>query len=144
MIIRESQIKIKSKIEELDGRGFGMGSPEISESVLMGYYYYSEEQIRLTYTERGEGGEVNTEIKADSDVVTVARSGAIESEIRFKKGEEHSSLYSVPPYKFDMTVNPLRVSFELGADGGELDLYYNMKIGGANKAVRMRIWIQPS
>lgn len=144
MVILEAEIKIKSKIEELDDAGLGMGAPEVSESSLSGYYYYSDGTKRLSYTERGEGGEVNTELTVSEGVVTVSRSGAIESEMRFENGREHSSLYSVPPYKFDMTVSPRRIRCELSLSGGEIDLYYNMKIGGANKAVRMRIWIQPS
>ena len=144
MVIKEANIKVRSKIEELDAAGFGMGSPEVNEIDVSGYYYYSEQSVRLTYTERGEGGEVNTEVLFSEGGVTVKRSGAIESEMHFFVGQEHSSVYSVPPYKFDMSVIPLRIKTELSLSGGEVDLYYNMNIGGAGKAVRMRIWIQLS
>ncbi len=144
MVIKEASITIKSKIEELDESGLGMGTPEVSESLISGYYYYSDEYVKLTYTERGEGGEVNSEITLRDGAITVLRTGAIESEMRFVCGREHSSVYSVPPYKFDMTVTPRRIRTSFLVSGGELDLYYNMRIGGASKAVRMRIWIQPS
>ncbi len=144
MVIREADIRVKSKIEELDGAGLGMGTPEVNEISVSGFYYFGDGYARLTYTERGEGGEVNTEIISEGGAVTVRRCGAIESDIRFAVGVEHSSVYSVVPYKFDMTVVPKRVLCELSSVGGEIDLYYNMKIGGASKAVRMRIWIQPN
>ena len=144
MEFSKKSIKVRSKIEELDDRGFGMGSPEVNEISLVGDYFYSDELIKLNYTERGEQGEVKTEIFYEGGVVTVKRRGAIESEIRFAVGIEHSSVYSVAPYKFDMTVVPKRINAALSSGGGEIDLFYNMKIGGAGKAVRMRIWIQPS
>ena len=71
----------------------------------------------------------------------VKRSGAIESDLYFKEGESHSSIYSVPPYKFDATGRARRIRTELNDCGGRIDLLYNMKIGGAEKSARMKIWI---
>jgi uncharacterized beta-barrel protein YwiB (DUF1934 family) len=41
-----------------------------------------------------------------------------------------------------MTVKTRRIKASFTDEGGELSLFYNMKIGGAEKNARMRIWIK--
>ncbi len=135
-------VKIESVIENLDSAGLPEGDAERSVSEAEGLLALSDEEIILNYTEEGDGGRVVSEIRCYGDLVTVKRSGAIESELHFKEGEEHRSLYSVPPYKFDACVRTRRIRKAITADGGSLDLIYNMKIGGADKSARMRIWIR--
>ena len=141
---REVTIRIESRIEELDAAGLSMGEPEITSSRAVGYLRFGEGDTVLTYTESCEGGRVSTEITVSADTVTVARSGAIESVLRFREGEEHSSLYAIPPYKFDVKVLCRRMRCDLTDTGGTIDVLYNMSIGGADKAVRMKIWMQAS
>lgn len=137
------KIKIESIIENLDAQGNAEGDTEKNESKCFGQYSYSEDCTTLSYTERGEGGEVSSLITVSDDGVTVKRCGAIVSEMKFKEGVSHSSLYSIPPYSFDATVTARKIRLALNEDGGSLDLFYNMKIGGAEKSARMRIWISP-
>ncbi|MBO7197115.1 MAG: DUF1934 domain-containing protein [Clostridia bacterium] len=134
-------IKIESSIENLDLSGLPEGDVEKSRSFATGYYSYSEEKIALSYTEENEGGKADSEILICDGGVRVKRMGAIESDLYFKEGESHSSIYSVPPYKFDATVKTRRIRCELDENGGKIDLFYNMKIGGAEKSARMKIWI---
>lgn len=137
------KVKIGSVIENLDSLGNVEGEREENESKCFGQYFYSESLTTLSYTERGEGGEVTSLITVSGDEVTVQRRGAIESELKFKEGECYSSLYSIPPYSFDATVSTRKIRLSLGNEGGSVDLFYNMKIGGAEKSARMRIWISP-
>ena len=140
-VINEVKIKIESSIENLDSAGLPEGDIERNVSELSGFYRFSEGEAVLTYSEEGEGGNSLSEITCRMGEVTVKRSGAIESCLFFKEGESHSSIYSVPPYKFDAIVTAKRVRVELCECAGKIDLLYNMKIGGAEKSARMKIWI---
>ena len=141
--IFEVKIKIESSIENLDAAGLPEGDIEKNSSVADGFYRFSDSEITLTYAEEGEGVRAESEITYNDGIVCVRRRGAIESELIFEEGKSHSSLYVVSPYKFDATVTAKRVRVNLNEDGGTLDLLYNMKIGGAEKSARMKIWILP-
>lgn len=134
-------VKIESYIENLDDAGIAEGDGERSKSFATGVYEYSGEMAILSYSESDESGKSDTVIRVEGETVTVCRSGAITSELRFKEGESHSSIYSVAPYSFDATVKARRVRINLNEEGGQIDLIYNMKIGGAEKSARMKIWI---
>ena len=141
--ITEVKIKIESTIENLDSAGLPEGDVERSVSEAEGFLKYSDGCATLTYAEENEGGRAEAEIVSSGKCVVVKRSGAIESKLHFEEGKSHHSLYSVPPYKFDATVTAKRVRVNLTSDGGSIDLLYNMKIGGAEKSARMKIWILP-
>lgn len=143
--ITEVKIKIESTIDNLDSAGLHEGEPEKNLTNAEGFFNYSESECILTYAEEGEGGRAESEIIISDGGVRVKRKGAIESDMYFKEGETSLSIYSVPPYKFDMSILAKRVRIELDENGGKIDLLYNMKIGGAEKSARMKIWIlQPS
>lgn len=139
--ISEVKVKIESSIENLDSAGLPEGDIERALSTAVGFYRYTENEKILTYVEENEGGRAETEILIKDGGVRVLRRGAIESDLYFKEGESHSSVYSVPPYKFDATVTAKRVRLNLGETDGQIDLLYSMKIGGAEKSARMKIWI---
>ena len=140
-VFKEAKIKILSVIENLDSSGLTDGEAEKNEAEYDGYFKYSDGDVVLTYSESGESGEVNSEVEYTGGVLFVRRRGAIESELRFEKNVPHSSVYSVPPYKFDAVVETRKIRAELMENGGKIELYYNMKIGGAEKSARMKIWI---
>lgn len=142
-IMMKVKVKISSVIENLDSLGNVEGESEENEAKCFGQYSYSEGEATLSYTERSDGGEVSSLITVSGDTVTVKRLGAISSELKFKEGESYSSIYSIPPYSFDATVRARKIRISLDTEGGSVDLFYNMKIGGAEKSARMRIWISP-
>ncbi len=142
-VIKEVGVKIESSIENLDPSGLPDGDVEKNVAEAEGFLHCREGEILLTYCEKGEGGEVYSEILVVNGGVRVKRKGAIDSDLYFEEGCEHKSLYSVPPYKFDACVTTRRIRNNLTEDGGMLDLFYNMKIGGADKSARMKIWISP-
>ncbi|MBP3401862.1 MAG: DUF1934 domain-containing protein [Clostridia bacterium] len=141
-VIKEVKIKIESVIENLDSSGLVDGEAERNVNECEGFLRYSDGEAVITYSESGESGSVTSEIKYKDGEATVKRSGAIDSELYFKEGVTHRSIYSVVPYKFDAEVHTRRIRASLGECGGTLDLFYNMKIGGADKSARMKIWIQ--
>ena len=136
-----AKLKIESVIENLDAAGLPEGDAEKNTVYVEGDFHLTDDGALISYTESGEGGSVDSTITLSGGSVCVTRRGAIESEIHFTEGKEHRSVYSVPPYKFDAVVTTRRIRSLLSEDGGSLDLFYNMKIGGADKSARMKIWI---
>ena len=141
MIIKEAKIKIESTIQNLDSVGLADGDPECTATEGVGYYHFDKDKILITYCEDTEGGRVTSEIFVTGDTVRVKRSGAIESDMEIKEGFTDHSVYSIPPYRFDMEITGKRVRSELSECGGRIDLRYSMKVGGAEKSAGMRIWI---
>ena len=140
-MISRVKIKIQSIIDNLDATGLADGESEKAESLFDGVYRYTGDGAHITYKENTDGGSCDSEILVFSDGVTVRRRGAIISELYFKDGETHASIYQIPPYSFDAEVTAKRVTVELEPVGGRINLVYNMKIGGAEKSAIMRIWI---
>ena len=140
-MITKVNIKIESIIDNLDSAGLPDGESEKTTSYVEGIYRCSGDEYRITYKEKNDGAVSESEIICIGGGVTVGRRGAIVSELYFKEGETHSSIYSIPPYKFDAELTARRVNVELGESGGRINLVYNMKIGGAEKTAIMRIWI---
>ncbi len=143
--LSEVTVKVTSIIENLDAFGLSLGDPERTESLTVGYYHVYDDGRRLvTYAESGEGGDVTTEIDIFGRTVTVSRRGAIESRMIFEEGRTHTSVYSIPPYRFDAEVRTRKITLELSEQKGRIEFLYNMKIGGAEKSARMKIWILPN
>lgn len=140
-MLKRVKLKIESEIDNLTPEGLVEGDPEKTVSECLGSLRITDGRISLTYTEKSEGGEIRSEIICLDGRVTVIRSGAIESELCFVEGETHHSIYSIPPYKFNATVKAKRVRVDISETEGRIDLLYNMTVGGAEKAARMKIWI---
>ncbi len=142
MVIKEAKIRIESVIQNLDAVGLADGDPERSATSGVGYYHFDKDKILITYCEDTEGGRLTSEIVVSGGAVRVRRSGAIESDMEIKEGFTDRSVYSIPPYRFDMEITGGRVRSDLSESGGRIDLRYSMKIGGAEKSAGMKIWIQ--
>ena len=140
-IIKEKNFKIRSVIENLDSSGLAEGDAETSEICTDGFFKIDEERYTITYSEESQGGKIVSDIVIDGTAITVRRAGAIKSELYFREGEKHSSLYEIPPYSFDTTVITKKIRNNLTRDGGTLDIFYNMNIGGQDKKVRMKITV---
>ena len=142
MIVKEACVKVSSVIESLDTAGLSCSDEEKTESVCVGYFHiYGEENYLLTYVEKNEDQQVTTELKYENGTVTVKRYGSIESNMMFKEGTKDVSVYKIPPYSFDAEIFTKKIRASLSECGGNIDLYYNMKIGGAERRARMKIWI---
>ena len=140
-MLKKVKLKIESVIDDLGPEGLPEGEPDRSLSECFGSLRISDGRISITYTEKSEGGDIRSEIICLDGQVTVIRSGAIESELCFVEGEAHRSVYSIPPYRFDAEVRARRVRVDVSENEGRIDLLYNMTVGGAEKAARMKIWI---
>ncbi len=115
------------------------GEAERTEITPDGFLKIGEDVTVITYTENTEGGRVATDITLTETSVTVTRRGAVVSDMVFSEGETHKSLYQVPPYSFDTEIYTKKIRNNMTRDGGRVDIFYTMKIGGAEKSVRMKI-----
>lgn len=140
--IKEGRFSVRSRIEDLDENGLATEAEELcSESE--GFLRAAEDEMLLTYTE-GEGeAKVFSQILIRGETVTVNRRGASESSMVLKVGEKQTSVYKVPPYAFDMAVEAKRIRNGMTLQGGRLDLFYTMTIGGQARKVRLCVDFVP-
>ncbi len=140
--IKEGVFSVLSKIEDLDENGFATEAEEM-KSECAGFLRVAEDELLLTYTE-GEGENKSfSQISVRGEAVFVCRRGASESSFCLKVGEKHTSVYKVAPYSFDMKVEAKRIRNAMGLEGGRLDLFYLMRIGGQDRKVRLCIDFAP-
>ena len=138
---REAVAKVRSVIDELDSYGLAVGDSERTENEYPATYETKNGVSRIEYFSETEGGRVDTTVIARADHVIVEHRGAVSCRFDFREGVTHRSLYTVAPYSFDTEITPKKIRFSLTDEGGELELFYLMNIGGADKSVRMKIWI---
>ena len=141
-IIKEMKIRFSSVIENLSPAGLSEGEPEKTETSAEGFFYIYEDRYEISFRENTEGGTVFSDIVARENEITLKRRGAIVCDMRFSEGERDSSLYQVPPYSFDAEIFTKKTRNQLTRDGGGVTIFYTMKIGGAEKSVRMKIECQ--
>ena len=132
-------LTVHSVIDNLDAEGMPEGEPEINIFTTDGTLGVSEGEYILSFTESDENGTVRSDVYVSAESVTLKKSGAINSEMRFIEGKSYNSLYRVGPYSFDMRVVTKKIRNTLTDMGGELQLIYSMCIGGMNKNARMKI-----
>lgn len=138
--VKNVKIKIHSYIENLDSAGLRDGEPEVNDSEHTALLTLMGDELYISYEENSEGGKIASDIHIMAEnKITVCRRGAIESVLLFADGEVFNTLYTIPPYKFDMQVKTLRIRNSLSVDGGSLDILYSMTVGGASKKCRMKI-----
>lgn len=145
--IYDAEITVRSVIDNLDDAGLVIDEAEVSVNTYEGFLHREVREegdsYRISYSERVESGDrVYTDITLEDGVLTLARRGACEYDIRFAEGEVYNGIYAVPPYKFDMTVLTKRLRRDLSREGGEIRINYNMAVGGADKACRMHIKVK--
>lgn len=140
-LLKRMKISVSSSIQNLDDFGLADGDVEVSEESAVCTYRIDGETVSVSYKTSTEGGTVNTSYRLFADTLSVTRSGAINSVMVFKIGETHSSVYEIPPFKFDMTVTAKRLNHSLSGDGGKIDLLYEMNVGEAIKLCKMKISI---
>ena len=139
-MLKRVKIKICSYIDNLDPSGLPEGEREVSETLHTGAMKISCGETSLSYRENTEGGSVFSDILIHGGgAVTVRRTGAINSTMHFDENEEFNTVYSLPPYKFDMNVRTKKIRSTLTEAGGAIDIFYDMTLGGAEKRVKMKI-----
>lgn len=138
-IIKERKFRVSSIIENLSPSGLIDGDPEKTESTPDGFLKISDGEILLSYAENTDGGKVICDILIKDEEISVKRRGAVVSDMLFREGYTDKSIYQVLPYSFDVEVYTKKIRSTMTKDGGRVDIFYRMTIGGADKNVKLRI-----
>ena len=71
---------------------------------------------------------VTTTFRVEKDQLTLRRTGQLNSEMVFRLGYSHDSLYQMPFGAFAMRVETLSLFYDIVPDGGSIDLSYRVTI----------------
>ena len=104
--------------------------PDVIELVTEGTLEDIAGGWRLHYEETDLTGlqGVNTTIEVQGKTVTLTRGGKLNSQMIFREGESHDSLYRMEFGALMMTVCATRVESDLTEDGGTIDLSYHISV----------------
>lgn len=139
--VKRAKVTIKSIINNLSDTSLPSGEREVSESIAERATMLQNDDgiISISFSEESEGGKITTEIRFFSGKIQVVKRGAINSNMLFSEKDFHSSLYSIPPYSFNASVFTRKIRGKTDEFGGNVDIFYDMEIGGARKSVKMKL-----
>lgn len=138
-MLKKIKLDIESTIINLNDSGLPDGDPEISRTSRTGAMRISNDETVLSYKDSDENGSVSCSVTVRGGSVSVRREGAICSVMLFDTKEPYKTVYSVPPYKFDMEIVTERLDISLSELGGKIDIFYTIDVGGAKKNTKMKI-----
>ena len=104
--------------------------PEVIELVTEGTMEFVGGGWNLSYEESELTGlqGVTTTFRVEPGMVTLTRTGKLNSQMVFREGVSHDSLYQMEFGALMITVNATRVYYDLVPDGGTIDLVYEISI----------------
>lgn len=109
--------------------------PEVIELVTEGTLLWNEGGWDISYEESDLTGlaGVHTTFRIEPGQVTLQRTGKLHSQMIFREGVPHESLYQMDFGALLITVCAKQISAEIGSTGGTVDLIYSIEIeqGGA-------------
>lgn len=104
--------------------------PETIELVTEGSMEYKDGGWDLCYQESDLTGleGVMTTFRLESGVISLNRTGRLNSQMRFQEGITHESLYQMEFGALMLSVSATKVSWLLDENGGFVDLMYRLEI----------------
>lgn len=120
------------------------GQPEEIELITEGKYFRDEDRFVAEYEESEISGMEGTKttLRIEDDSVTIMRDGTTNSNLMFKMGHDHLSLYSTPYGALEVTIKPKKVDINMDDRGGNVKLEYKMEtmgIGQIENALELNI-----
>jgi uncharacterized beta-barrel protein YwiB (DUF1934 family) len=104
---------------------------ETNESKHNGTIEITERGYRLYFDEEQEGVKINTRIMITDSIISLTKTGGIQSSMRFVQNVLTKSEYSVSGYSFDCDIFTKKITLTKGDNSIKLNLAYEIKIGGA-------------
>ena len=107
--------------------------PEVIELVTEGTMEFVGGGWNLSYEESELTGlqGVTTTFRVEPGMVTLTRTGKLNSQMVFREGVSHDSLYQMVFGALLLTVKANRVFYDIVPDGGTIDLVYSICIENA-------------
>lgn len=104
--------------------------PDTIELVTEGTLEYRDGGWDIQYEESDLTGlsGVTTTFRVEPDRIVLTRTGKLRSEMVFKEGQSHDSLYQMEFGALLITVCPTRIFVQLDDRGGVIDLVYTIDI----------------
>lgn len=108
------------------------GQPESVELITQGEYHKEGNEYFAEYDESEISGMEGTKtiMKINEDTLRIVRSGTTTSDLMFKKGYDHLSLYNTPFGTLEVMIKPRKVDIDVNEDGGNVKLEYKMEAFG--------------
>ena len=100
------------------------------ELVTEGTMEFRDNGWEISYVETELTGleGVTTTFRVEKDQLILKRTGQLRSEMLFRLGYAHDSLYQMPFGAFLMRVETLSLFYDIVSDGGSIDLCYRVTI----------------
>ena len=111
--------------------------------------FESGERCSLTYKESSDLGMGDSTVKVtwmreDPYVITIMRTGDVETVMAFEPGRRHITAYSMPEMSFELCTHTLKCKNTFDGESGELYLDYIIEIrGGFAGRRKMKIELLP-
>ena len=104
--------------------------PETIRLVTEGIMILRDGGWDITYQESELTGleGVTTTFRVEPGVITLKRTGRLNSQMVFRQGQRHDSLYQMEFGALMISVCPQQVLFDLTSEGGFIDLIYDIDI----------------
>lgn len=104
--------------------------PDLIELVTEGTMEFADGGWNICYEESELTGlqGVTTTFRVEPGVVTLTRTGNLKSQMVFRQGQSHDSLYQMDFGALMITVCAKSVYFDLTPEGGFIDLVYSIEI----------------
>ena len=104
--------------------------PDETELMTEGTMVLTEDGMVLSYEESEltgmEGTTTTFEVKGPR--VTLTRSGAVNSQMVFEEGRQHTSLYETPFGELTVDIQTSRLRHNLSERGGVMDIKYSIAV----------------
>ncbi len=124
---------MKSKvIVKVVSKTISDGEEEKIELMTPGKFYKKGEAYFVVYEETEISGMegTTTTLKIESDQLRIIRFGTTSSNLIFKKGIKHSSMYKTVYGIFEVIVEPSSIDIDVDENGGKIEIDYNLRAGG--------------
>ena len=104
---------------------------DIIEVVTPGEFYKEGSHYYAVYEETEISGMkgTTTTLKIGEEKVTLIRTGTTNTKMKFKKYERDLTLYNTPHGALNLTVDTRNLKMNMGNDGGDIFIDYDMIIG---------------
>ena len=104
--------------------------PEVLELVTEGTMEFRDGGWDICYAETELTGldGVTTTFRVERDQLILRRTGQLHSEMVFRQGQAHDSLYQMPFGALLLRVETLSLFYDIVPDGGSIDLAYQVII----------------
>jgi uncharacterized beta-barrel protein YwiB (DUF1934 family) len=108
------------------------GQPETVELITEGQYRKDGDEYFAEYDETEISGMEGTKttLKIEDNTFSIIRQGTTTSNLVFKKGIKHTSIYNTPFGSLEVIVNPSKLSIDANEDGCNVQLEYKMEAAG--------------